>query len=177
MIEEHAIVTSCHNSQATLEIERRTACGLCGQKRGCGNATWGKLLGHKSHAFEAKNPIKANVGDSVVVGIDEHAMLNSVFLLYVVPLLGLLIGAVLADIYLKNELLVILSAVSGLTLAFLWVKGHLGGRDSAVKSAGINCQAVILRLANDAVDESKMIITADNALDISITKFQTRRGK
>jgi sigma-E factor negative regulatory protein RseC len=177
MIEEYAIVTSCVNSRATLEIERRTACGLCGQKRGCGNATWGKLLGHKSHAFEAENPINANVGDSVVVGINEHAMLNSVFLLYIVPLLGLLIGAILADTFLKNEFFVILSAASGLILGFLWVKGHLIGHDGAGQTFNTKYQAVILRHADDIVDdENNTLITGANALDMSVEKFQTKRG-
>lgn|SRR5450830_635185 len=188
MIEEYAIVTSCVNSHATLEIERRTACGICGQTRGCGNATWGKLLGHKSHAFEAENPINANVGDSVVVGIDEHAMLNSVFLLYIVPLLGLLIGAVLADIFLKNEFFVILSAASGLILGFLWVKGHLVGHDGAGKAFNTKYRAVILRHADDIKDDENNTLIASanaldanvldiNALDISIEKFQTKRGE
>ena len=173
MIEEHAVVTGCNNSQATLEIERRTACGLCGQKRGCGNATWGKLLGHKSHAFEADNPINAKMGDSVVVGIDEHAMLKSVFLLYVVPLLGLLIGAVLADIFLKNEFLVILSAASGLALSFLWVKGHLSGPASTVNATS---QAVILRHADDTIDDENNTVTA-NSIAYERDKFQTKRGE
>ncbi|MES2013028.1 MAG: SoxR reducing system RseC family protein [Pseudomonadota bacterium] len=152
MMEEHAIVTGLVDSQATLEIERRTACGLCGQKRGCGNATWGKLLGHKSHAFTAENPIKANVGDSVVVGIDERVVLNSALLLYGVPLLGLLVGTVLADMFFKNEFYVILGAAAGLVLAFLWVKRRLNGHGSLAKTCNNQCQAVILRHADDLAD-------------------------
>lgn len=153
MIEEYAIVTGLTGNQAVLEVERRTACSLCGQKRGCGNATWGKLLGHKSHAFNAENPINANVGDSVVVGIDEHAMLNTVFFLYIVPLLVMLIGAVLAEIFLNNEFYVILGAISGLVLGFIWVKGHLIGYDGAGKTYGTKYQAVILRHADDVVED------------------------
>lgn len=131
MIEEYAIVTKSAGTTATLEIERRTACGLCGQKRGCGNATWGKMLGHDSHDFTAENQINAQVGDSVVVGIDEQAVLNSAFFLYVVPLVGLLIGTLAADYLFKNQFYVILGAVLGLVLGFLWVKGHLIGHDKS----------------------------------------------
>jgi sigma-E factor negative regulatory protein RseC len=176
MIEEYAVVTSCVNSRATLEIERRTACSLCGQKRGCGNATWGKLLGHKSHAFEAENSIHANVGDSVVVGIDEHSMLNSVFLLYVLPLLAMLIGAVLADSLLKNEFLVILSATLGLVLGFLWVKRHLTRKNG--QHLNTQCYAVILRRTDDtSSDENSAVITKASALDAGVEKFQTKRGQ
>lgn len=61
MIEEHSIILTLAVKQTTFELERRTAPGLYGQKRGCGNATWGKLLGHTNHTFNAKNPINAGV--------------------------------------------------------------------------------------------------------------------
>ena len=158
MIEEYAIVTKSAGTTATLEIERRTACGLCGQKRGCGNATWGKMLGHDSHDFTAENQIHAKVGDSVVVGIDEQAVLNSAFFLYVVPLVGLLIGTLVADYLFKNQFYVILGAVLGLVLGFLWVKGHLIGHDKSGVAFSKKYQAVILRLADDeaGVDHSKL---------------------
>jgi len=149
MIEEYAIVTKSAGTTATLEIERRTACGLCGQKRGCGNATWGKMLGHDSHDFTAENQINAKVGDSVVVGIDEQAVLSSAFFLYVVPLAGLLMGTLVADYLFKNQFYVILGAVLGLALGFLWVKGHLIGHDKSGVAFSKKYQAVILRLADD----------------------------
>jgi len=100
MIEESALILSIdpsfdHQTQsvATLEIVRRTACGLCGQKRGCGNALWGKLFAHKASAFKAKNSINAKVGQQVIVGINEQALLKSAFFLYLVPLvIGLYLG-------------------------------------------------------------------------------------
>ncbi len=149
MIEEYAIVTGRVDSQATLELERRTACGLCGQTRGCGNATWGKLLGHDSHVFTADNPVNANVGDSVVVGINEKAVLNSAFFLYVVPLAGLLVGALVADYFFSNQFYVMLGAALGLILGFLWVKGHLIGLDQSGLAYSQAYRAVILRFADD----------------------------
>lgn len=134
-----------------LEIERRTACGLCGQKRGCGNATWGSLLGHDSHEFPAENAINANVGDSVIVGIDENVVLSSAFYLYVVPLCTMLLATVLADTLLDNELYVILSAALGLLLGFAWVKGHLVGYGAIKKPYSKKYRAVILRHADDTV--------------------------
>ncbi|WP_036302399.1 SoxR reducing system RseC family protein [Methylotenera sp. L2L1] len=125
MIEEYAVVVQCQQGLAELEIERRTACGICGQKRGCGNATWGKLVGHKTQTFIAQNAIHAKVGDSVVVGIDERVALRSVFFLYVVPLLSLIIFSVVADVLAHNQLYVMVSAIFGLLIGFVWVKSHL----------------------------------------------------
>ncbi len=185
MIEEYAVVTQCAGNLAVLEIERRTACGLCGQKRGCGNATWGKLLGHSSQTISAENVIHADVGDSVVVGIDERALLSSVFYLYIVPLLSMLVGAVLADVIFDNELYVILAAASGLVLGFLWVKGHLVGYGDADKAYSTKHQAVILRHADDtsacknATDASCKNTHSHDVKndDVKSVKFQTKRGE
>ena len=151
MIEEYAVITRRLDDHVMLEIERRTACGLCGQKRGCGNATWGRLLGHDSHEFPAENAINANVGDSVIVGIDENVVLSSAFYLYVVPLCTMLLATVLADTLLDNELYVILSAALGLLLGFAWVKGHLVGYGTIKKPYAKKYRAVILRHADGAV--------------------------
>lgn len=151
MIEEYAVVTKRFDDHAMLEIERRTACGLCGQKRGCGNATWGRLLGHDSHEFPAENAINANVGDSVVVGIDERVVLGSAFYLYVVPLLTMLAATVLADVVFHNQLYVLLAAAAGLLLGFAWVKGHLVGYGAVKKPYGKKFRAIILRHADDTV--------------------------
>lgn len=146
MIEEFAVVVEKKAHQAVLELERRTACGLCGQKRGCGNATWGKLLGHQTQKLQADNVINANVGDSVVIGIDEHPLLKAVFCLYVVPLLGLIIGALLADTLFNNEFYVMLGAALGLILAFISVKIYL---NYAINRSHTAYQATILRHADE----------------------------
>ncbi len=155
MIEERAVILSLDSSPsdvtlhntATLEIERKTACGICGQTRGCGNSLWGKLFAHQSTAFKAQNCINAKVGDSVIVGINEKALLKSAMLLYILPLVTMLIGAILAKQFNTTELAAMLGAVVGLVLGLLWVKGH------TMSSSYFKLQQpVILRLAaEDAV--------------------------
>jgi sigma-E factor negative regulatory protein RseC len=146
MIEERAVILSLDNrfneSTATLEIERKTACGLCGQTRGCGNSIWGKLFAHQSTAFKAKNNINAKVGDSVIVGINEKALVKSALLLYILPLATMLIGAILATQLRDTNGYAMLGALIGLVLGLLWVKGH------TMSSSYFKLQQpVILRLA------------------------------
>ena len=161
MIEERAVILSLDHAlsnaiasdttvvntvvtTATLEIERKTACGICGQTRGCGNSIWGKLFAHQSTAFKAQNRINAKVGDSVIVGINEKALLKSAMLLYIVPLVTMLIGAILAKQLNTSELSAMLGAVVGLVLGLFWVKGH------TMSSSYFKLQQpVILRMATD----------------------------
>jgi sigma-E factor negative regulatory protein RseC len=149
MLEEHAIVLSInpnsHNlsdSIAVLEIQRKTACGLCGKTRGCGNSIWGKLFAHQSTSFKAQNPIKAKVGDSVVVGINERALLKSALLLYIAPLVTMMIGAILMNVLMHNNAGSMLGSLIGLILGFVWVKGH-----TTASRYFLEQQPVILRLA------------------------------
>ena len=151
MIEERAIILSLESelsstdSTATLEIERKIACGLCGQTRGCGNSIWGKVFAHQSTAFKAQNRINAKVGDSVIVGINEKALLKSALLLYILPLATMLIGAILATQIQDKNVYAMLGALAGLLLGFLWVKGH------TMSSSYFKLQQpVILRLAAQA---------------------------
>ncbi len=155
MIEERAVILSLQSealetespiteSFVTLEIERKTACGLCGQTRGCGNSIWGKLFAHNSSAFKAQNRINAKVGDSVIVGINESALLKSAVLLYIVPLASLFIGAILASHFKQTDGSAMLGALLGLGLGLLWVKGH-----TASSRYFRLQQPVILRLADN----------------------------
>ena len=151
MLEEHAIILSISTSRhqanettATLEIERKTACGLCGKTRGCGNSIWGKLFAHQSTAFKALNRINAKVGDSVIVGINEQALLKSAMLLYIVPLVTLFIGAILMQQIFETNGYAMLGALLGLVSGLLWVKGH-----TMYSSYFKLQQPVILRLATN----------------------------
>ena len=149
MIEQRAVILSLQSESsqtqttATLEIERKTACGLCGQTRGCGNSIWGKLFGHQTTAFKAQNRINAKVGDSVIVGINEKALLKSALLLYILPLVTLFVGAILASQLWQTDASTMLGAIVGLVLGLLWVKGH-----TMSNSYFRLQQPVILRLAS-----------------------------
>ena len=164
MIEERAVILSLEKSSqnpsndppsdsvATLEIERKTACGLCGQTRGCGNSIWGKLFGHQTTAFKAQNRINAKVGQSVVVGINEKALLKSALLLYILPLVTLFVGALLASYWWQSDGIAMLGAAIGLALGLLWVKGH------TMSSRYFNLQQpVILRLASSQENAINLI--------------------
>lgn len=152
MIEERAVILSLEtnasapdvSSIAVLEIERKTACGLCGQTRGCGNSIWGKLFAHRSTAFKASNGINASVGQSVIVGINEQALLWSALLLYILPLVTMLIASILTMQVNDSNGVVMLAALAGLIIGLLWVKGFTASHQYFVVQ-----QPIILRLASD----------------------------
>lgn len=134
MIEEQAIVVDVDRDMALLEIVRSKPCGLCGQTRGCGVSIWGRLLGHRISVVRAENQINAQAGDSVVVGIDEKALLASSLAAYGVPLISLLIGAGLGGSFAaapaNADAYALSGAGLGLALGLLWLRGHAARRTS-----------------------------------------------
>ncbi len=154
MIEEHALVLSLEQDMAVLEIFRKTPCSLCGQTRGCGVSIWAKLFRHNSHLFKARNPIQAKVGDTVVVGVEENALLASSSLIYGLPLLSLLLGAVLATWLFPSALHAdrnaMLGAALGLLASIVWLKAHL-----AAGHINPAYQAVILRADTEQIIQFK----------------------
>jgi sigma-E factor negative regulatory protein RseC len=133
MIEQFAVVLATEPEKdnlpmATIEVVRKSACGLCGQTTGCGNAFWGKLFAHKASSFKAQNHINAKVGQSVIVGIDEAAVMKSALILYLVPLAIMFLGAILATQIIDTDLSAMIGAAIGLVLGYFWVKVHIAGQ-------------------------------------------------
>ncbi len=130
MIEEQAVVVGIEQDQAMLEIVRKTPCGLCGQTRGCGVSVFGKLLGHRESVFRAANPSNARIGDHVVVGVDEKALLASSMMVYGVPLLMLLAGAITGNFLAPSggDIWPLAGAAVGLVAGVVWLKVHAMGR-------------------------------------------------
>lgn len=154
MIEEHAIVVGVESDMATLEVVRRTACGLCGQTRGCGMSIWGRLLGHGPRVFRAVNQLDAKVGDIVVVGIEENAVLSNSTMIYGIPLAAMLAGALLSGVMPsgsvgQRDAFALVGAVLGLVIGVAWVKAFMAGGTS--RSLDARYQPVILRSGDSGV--------------------------
>ena len=103
MIEQQARVISVQGDQLMLEAETQTACGACEVKSGCGTSVLAKWLGRKFTHFNAKNTVNASVGDEVIVGLSESALLTGSVVIYLWPLLGMFFFALAADQLLSAE--------------------------------------------------------------------------
>jgi len=120
MIEEQAVVIRLEGQHVWLETQRQSACGHCSVKDGCGTQVLGKVLGNKSVVVRCVNSLDVIVGDVVVVGIKESALLKGSLLLYFLPLL-LMIGfsgfsVMLSQIWLPEftDFFAVISAFLGL---------------------------------------------------------------
>ena len=96
MVKEKAKVTGLDGNWALVQMQRQSACSHCELSNGCGTGAIGRLLGHRRKPVKIKNEDQLKPGDSVVLGLPEGAFLKASLLIYGLPLLGLMVGGMLA---------------------------------------------------------------------------------
>ncbi len=71
--------------------------------------------------MRATNSLPVNVGDRVIVGVDEHSLVQGAFMVYMLPLILLFLGALAADQwYFTQEMLHSdFAAITGAIVGFL----------------------------------------------------------
>lgn len=144
MIEEAGRVVAVEGAFAWVETRRRTACGSCSARAGCGTSVLDKVFGQRMNRIRALNQAEARVGDEVIIGLSESALVRGSFAVYAIPLVGLFVGAGLATAMsgAEGEGLAILGGVLGLAAGFLAVS-----RFSRRIQTDRNYQPVVLRSA------------------------------
>lgn len=126
MIEQTALVVKKENDLVWVEVERQSACGQCSVNKGCGTGVLSRVTGKKITNIRAVNPVNADVGDKVVVGLSEAGLLKSAVITYLFPILLMLAGAVVARLFVarlpavNEELVIILGAIAGFMVS-LWI--------------------------------------------------------
>ncbi|NOX92275.1 MAG: SoxR reducing system RseC family protein [Gammaproteobacteria bacterium] len=150
MIEEHARVIALENNDVWVETQRRTACGQCAANKGCGTATLAKVLGNKRNRVRTLNPqaTLVAVGDEVIIGINEQALVRGSLAVYTVPLLMLFVFGFLGQLLstqllmTNQDILPVVLGLSGLLLGFVQVR-----RFTRVIADDVRYQPVLLRRA------------------------------
>lgn len=86
MVETLATVVRTEGGMAYVETTGNPCCGQC-KGQGCGSS------GGKPRQFKVENPISAAAGDRVILTLSGNILLQAVVLLYLIPLVGLIVGA------------------------------------------------------------------------------------
>lgn len=131
MIEESGIVVAIDGGYARVRTERRSVCGGCAAHGACGTSLIERFFGRRSIEVLALNQAHAAVGDRVVLGISEEGLLSASLAVYLVPVVGLVGGALLGDAVSGGldagrtaDLAGLLGAALGLSLALWWLRGY-----------------------------------------------------
>ncbi len=88
MSQETGIVETVENGWVWVKTQRKSACSHCGHKDHCHTIEGGDRM-----LVKAKNLADAHKGDEVELYLNTKTQLKCVFMVYMVPVIGLLVGA------------------------------------------------------------------------------------
>ena len=131
MIETPARIVRVDGETAWVRMEAPDSCGACAG-RGCGSSMYTRMLHPREPEYPVLNPIDAQPGEVVVVGVRDGAVLGAALSAYLVPLALLVGGALLAAPW--GEAASVAGGAAGFLAAAVWLRRH-----------GRSAQPVVLR--------------------------------
>lgn len=130
MIEQSATVVAIDGDGAWVETQRHTACGACAMNKGCGAGLFAKAFGFAAPRLRVLQKQGVAVGDQVVIGIDERALVRGSFVAYMIPILFMLGFALVGEMVItrgfavRSELFTMLSGASGFVAGLWWLRRY-----------------------------------------------------
>ena len=125
VLETRAIIVQTEGQFAQVQVSQADGCEQCNGK-GCGTGKLSQLFCSKPRQFQVDNQINASVGDQVIISVAEGAVLRGIGLVYLLPLMLLLVGAVignsLAEQAEQRDSYSAVGALLGLVAGFVFAK-------------------------------------------------------
>lgn len=126
LVEGFAHVVAIDGETAWLEPEQTSSCGGCASASACGSKGIGTLANRlEARRFSLPNRDNLRVGERVVVGVSETALVKASLTAFAIPLAAMLFCGAMAQWVAGNDLISMLAMVAGLAL------GLLGARRNA----------------------------------------------
>ncbi|WP_417779889.1 SoxR reducing system RseC family protein [Stutzerimonas xanthomarina] len=130
MIEESGRVVAVAVGAVWVETKRGSTCSGCSVKNGCGQGVMDRLGVRERRGLTlALSDLHLSVGDGVVIGVRERALLRGAALVYLFPLIALLVSAAIASALSAAEAYVMLAGICGFAISWLIV--YKRSRDTA----------------------------------------------
>jgi len=139
MFSEAGRVVAVEPDSLWVEVIQTSACEACKAQKGCGQSALTKAFSARRQHVKAllatgDSPDHYHVDDWVEIHVPEDTILQGVALVYVLPLLAMIGGALLGQsLFAASEGKIILCSLAGLAAGVLfvrWVSSHLARKTS-----------------------------------------------
>ncbi|HEI8867660.1 TPA: SoxR-reducing system protein RseC [Serratia odorifera] len=133
MMKEWATVVSWQQGVALLRCEPKAGCGSCHARSGCGARALNELVPETEHQLRVHIDQPLEPGQRIEVGIAEGSLLRSAMLVYLTPLIGMMLGGGLLQLWLGSDAAAAIGALVGGMGAFLLARRlarRLGEQDA-----------------------------------------------
>lgn len=130
MEKERGIVEQVEGGKATIRIQRSSHCASCSSRDQC------HTMGEREMRIEILNTLRAKEGDLVEIAVPTRSLLKLSLLVYFVPVLMLLIGALLGQVWAETfssdpTLASVVGGIGAMGLSFVglkWLDGKMRGK-------------------------------------------------
>jgi len=117
LVEGIAHVVALEGGTVWLVPEQTGSCGGCAASSACGAKGIGTIASRlEARRFQIDNPSNLVVGERVVVGIRENALIKASITAYAIPLAALLTAGALAQWKFGSDLVTMMAMVGGLVI-------------------------------------------------------------
>ena len=116
MLEQHARVVQSSGRDIWVEAVEPDGCGVC-EGQGCASRRLAELFQRAPRQYSVESQLPVSSGDKVIVGIPEGSLLRSAIYLYGLPLLLILGGALLLQLWFPGDAGSVTGAVLGVLAA------------------------------------------------------------
>ncbi|MGX5174650.1 SoxR reducing system RseC family protein [Aliikangiella sp. IMCC44653] len=116
---ETALVIKQQDNNVWVATQSKLACRSCKVSSSCGSGIIEQYFSGKVFETLLENRVNAQVGDLVEISIPKSSLTTASLLLYIVPLVGLIIGALVGHQLALAELSVILLSFLCMSTAML----------------------------------------------------------
>lgn len=120
MVTETALVLDVEQDYAWVECVSRSACGQCHAADSCGNSAVAKAFAPKTHRFKVRLKYPVIPGQRIEIGLPAQSLVRSAMLVYLLPLVTMVIGVILADVLFgHSDNIALVGCVIGVFIGFL----------------------------------------------------------
>ena len=128
MLTETGRVVAVQSDCLWIETVRRSTCGSCSAQKACGhgllNAAQTDRVHHVRVLLGRYSANDFQIGDEVTISIPERVLVTGALLVYILPLLTLLAGALLAASIWPGDAAALLGAGAGFSIGLGMVRWH-----------------------------------------------------
>lgn len=128
MIKESGRVVAIEKDSLWVETIRQSTCGSCSAQKGCGHGLLNKVSsGQRNHLRVLLGDLSASefaIDDEVDISIPEQVLVMGALIVYLLPLLSMLTGALLVSNWYPGDVPTFLGAVIGFVVGVLLVRYH-----------------------------------------------------
>jgi len=118
MLEQTVAIVAKQRDHVWVEAQQESACKACSASSGCATSTLGKLSSQKRRPLRVYDRIGVEVGERIVLGTDASNLVGAAFLVYLLPLLTMLLGAMFAGSRGVSDSAVLLISLASLLAGF-----------------------------------------------------------